>query len=105
MKETTDKNFEKDVLKNTKPVLVDFWAEWCGPCQQLKHTLAKIAEEYRGKVEVFKINVDENVELPTQFGIRSIPTMMIFKNGERKSTKIGAMSQDKISEWLDAEID
>jgi thioredoxin 1 len=104
MHDTNDNNFEKDVLKNTKPVLVDFWAEWCGPCQQLKHTLVKIAEKYKGKLEIFKINVDDSPEIPTQFGIRSIPTMMIFKNGERKSTKIGALSQDKLEEWIDAEI-
>ncbi len=104
MHDTNDNNFEKDVLKNTKPVLVDFWAEWCGPCQQLKHTLVKIAEKYKDKLEIFKINVDESTEIPTQFGIRSIPTMMIFKNGERKSTKIGALSQDKLEEWIDSEI-
>lgn len=104
MHETNDKNFDHDVLKNKKPVLVDFWAEWCGPCQQLTHTLVKIAEEYKGKVEIIKVNVDESPEISTKFGIRSIPTMMIFKDGEKKSTKIGALSQDKISEWLDSEI-
>lgn len=104
MHNTSDENFEKDVLKNKKPVLVDFWAEWCGPCQQLKVTLGHIAKEYKDKIEIFKINVDENPEIPTKYGIRSLPTMMIFKNGEKKSTKIGALPQNKLEEWIDEEI-
>ena len=104
MKDTNDKDFEKDVLNNSRPVLVDFWAEWCGPCQQLKVTLGKIADEYKGKIDIVKINVDENPDTPTQHGIRSLPTMMIFKNGEKKSTKIGALPQHKLAEWIDEEI-
>ena len=104
MKDSSDKNFEKDVLKSSKPVLVDFWAEWCGPCQQLKITLAKVAEKYKDKIDIIKLNVDDSPEVPTKYGIRSLPTMIIFKNGEKKSTKIGALSQDKLEAWIEEEI-
>lgn len=104
MRDTNDKNFEKDVLRNTKPVLVDFWAEWCGPCQQLKITLAKVAEQLKGKVEIFKVDIDKNPEIPTKYGIRSIPTMILFKDGEKISTKIGALPQNAIEDWLEEEL-
>ena len=96
-------NFQ-NLINGEKPVLVDFSAEWCGPCQQLKHTLAEIAHNYKGKVKIVKLNVDESPNTPTEHGIRSLPTMILFRDGLKIATKIGALPQAKIEEWLDSEL-
>ena len=90
IKHTTDATFEADVLKSTQPVLVDYWAEWCGPCKMIAPILDEVAGTYQGKVTIAKMNVDENREIPAKFGIRGIPTLMLFKNGELAATKVGA---------------
>ena len=96
----TDESFDADVLKSDRPVLVDFWAEWCGPCKQIAPALDQIAEELSGKVTVAKINIDENQMTPGKYGVRGIPTMMLFKDGKEASRIIGAMPKSKILEWL-----
>jgi len=97
---TTDENFEKNVLKNQKPVLTDFWASWCGPCLQLAPILQEIAEEMKDKIVVCKHNIDEHPNQPTRFGVRGIPTMLLFKNGELKSTKVGATTKSNVLTWI-----
>ena len=92
----TEKNFEKEVLKSDKPVLVDFWATWCGPCRMLAPTIAKIAEEQEGKVKVCKLDVDECPTLAAKFGISSIPTLMVFENGQVKASSVGVQSKSQI---------
>ncbi len=96
----TDESFETDVLKAQGPVLVDFWAEWCGPCKQIAPALDQISEELGGKLTVAKINIDENQMTPGKYGVRGIPTMMLFKDGKLADTKVGAMPKSKILEWL-----
>lgn len=93
-------NFENDVLKSAEPVVVDFWAEWCGPCKMIAPSLEEIATELQGKVKVAKINIDENPELATQFGVRSIPTLLLFKNGEIVSNMVGAAPKSRLSDWI-----
>ena len=100
----TDDNFDNEVLKSTKPILVDFWAEWCGPCKQLAPTVEEVANEMVGSVKVCKMDVDSNQELAVQYGVRSIPTLIIFKNGEVSSTQIGAISKQQLEEFIAAEI-
>ncbi len=95
-----DDNFEKDVLKANGPVLVDFWAEWCGPCRQLGPVLDEIAGEMAGKVTVAKVNIDKNPEAPSKYGVRGIPTMMLFKDGQLVSTKVGSLPKSQLVEWL-----
>lgn len=97
----TDATFEEEVLKSDTPVLVDYWAEWCGPCKAIAPVLDEIAPEYAGKVKIVKMNIDENPNTPPQYGIRSIPTLMLFKNGSVDSTKMGALSKAQLSEFLD----
>ncbi len=96
----TDESFDADVLKATGPVLVDFWAEWCGPCKQIGPALEQIAEELAGKVTVAKLNIEDSPTTPSRYGVRGIPTMMLFRDGQMASMKVGAMPKQKILEWL-----
>jgi len=96
----SDADFEAEVLNAEGPVMVDFWAEWCGPCKALSPVVDEVAGEMAGKVKVVKINIDENPESPTKYGVRGIPTLMIFDGGELKDTKVGGMSKAQLSEWL-----
>ncbi|MDC7676862.1 thioredoxin [Asticcacaulis machinosus] len=96
----TDETFESDVLKSDKPVLVDFWAEWCGPCKQIAPILEEVSEAYGDKLVVSKINIEDSPMTPSRFGVRGIPTMMLFKDGQMTSMKVGAMPKAKLIEWL-----
>ena len=96
----TDESFDKDVLQASKPVLVDFWAEWCGPCKQIAPALEQIASELGEQVTVAKLNIEDSPTTPSRYGVRGIPTMMLFKGGQMASMKVGAMPKQKILEWL-----
>src|SRR5476651_1040086 len=96
----TDESFEKDVLQASGPVLVDFWAEWCGPCKQIAPALEQISEELGGRVTVAKLDIEQSPTTPSRYGVRGIPTMMLFKDGQMASMKVGAMPKQKILEWL-----
>jgi thioredoxin 1 len=98
--QVTDQSFEKDVLQADRPVLVDFWAEWCGPCKQIAPALEQIAAELGEKVTVAKLNIEESPTTPSRYGVRGIPTMMLFKDGQMTAMKVGAMPKQKILEWL-----
>ena len=100
----TDGSFEDDVLKAEDPVLVDYWAEWCGPCKAIAPILGEIAEEYAGRVKIAKLNIDENPSTPPKYGIRGIPTLMLFKGGNVEATKVGALSKSQLSAFLDSNI-
>ena len=104
IKHVTDDSFEADVLKSDVPVLVDYWAEWCGPCKAIAPLLDDIAREYSGKIKVAKVNVDENQQIPQKYGIRGIPTLMLFKGGNIEATKVGALSKSQLSAFLDSNI-
>jgi thioredoxin 1 len=100
----TDATFEAEVLHSQLPVLVDYWAEWCGPCRQLAPILDEVSKEYAGRLKVTKLNVDDNQETPQKFGIRGIPTLMLFKNGDVVATKVGALSKSQLTAFIDSHI-
>lgn len=100
----TDDNFESEVLKSDLPVLVDYWAEWCGPCKMIAPVLDEITGEYSGKIRVAKLNIDENPNTPPRYGIRGIPTLMLFKDGEVEATKVGAVSKSQLIAFIDSNL-
>jgi thioredoxin 1 len=100
----TDDTFEQEVLQSQTPVLVDYWAEWCGPCKMIAPALDQIASEYQGKLKVAKLNIDENQSTPPKYGIRGIPTLMLFKNGNVEATKVGAVSKTQLAAFIDSNI-
>ena len=104
IKHISDATFETDVLKADKPVLVDYWAEWCGPCKMIAPILDEVSGTYKDKLQVAKMNVDENREVPAKFGIRGIPTLMLFKDGQLAATKVGALSKAQLTAFLDANL-
>jgi thioredoxin 1 len=104
IKHTSDATFEADVLKADKPVLVDYWAEWCGPCKMIAPILDEVSTAYRDKLQIAKMNVDENRDIPAKFGIRGIPTLMLFKDGQLAATKVGAMSKAQLMAFIDQQL-
>ena len=104
IKHVSDASFEADVLKTSTPVLVDYWAEWCGPCKMIAPILDEVAGTYQGKLQIAKMNVDENREIPAKFGIRGIPTLMLFKDGQLAATKVGAMSKAQLTAFIDQQL-
>ncbi|MBA3059756.1 MAG: thioredoxin TrxA [Gammaproteobacteria bacterium] len=104
IKHVSDATFEADVMQSTQPVLVDYWAEWCGPCKMIAPILEELATSYEGKLQIAKMNVDENREIPAKFGIRGIPTLMLFKDGQLAATKVGAMSKSQMTAFIDQQL-
>ncbi|MFO1243717.1 MAG: thioredoxin TrxA [Ramlibacter sp.] len=104
IKHISDTSFEADVLKADKPVLVDYWAEWCGPCKMIAPILDEVSNTYQGKLQIAKMNVDENRDIPAKFGIRGIPTLMLFKDGQLAATKVGAMSKAQLTAFIDQQL-
>jgi thioredoxin 1 len=103
-KAVTDASFESDVLQSEKPVLVDFWAEWCGPCKMIGPSLEELSEELGEQVTITKLNIDENPDAPGKYGVRGIPTMILFKNGQPAATKVGAAPKSQLKAWLESEL-
>ena len=101
---TSDDSFETDVIKSEVPVLLDFWAEWCAPCKMIAPILTEIAEEYKGRLKIAKLNIDENPSIPPKFGIRGIPTLILFKNGTVEGQKVGALSKSQLTAFLDTNL-
>jgi thioredoxin 1 len=104
IKHISDDSFEADVLKAGKPVLVDYWAEWCGPCKMIAPILDEVSATYKDKLQIAKMNVDENRDIPAKFGIRGIPTLMLFKDGQLAATKVGAMSKAQLTAFIDQQL-
>jgi thioredoxin 1 len=104
IKHVSDASFDTDVLKSDKPVLVDYWAEWCGPCKMIAPILDEAAKDYTGRLQIAKMNVDENQDVPAKFGIRGIPTLMLFKDGQLAATKVGALSKSQLTAFLDGHL-
>jgi thioredoxin 1 len=104
IKHTSDASFENDVLRSDKPVLVDYWAEWCGPCKMIAPILDEVSKDYDGRLQIAKMNVDENRDVPAKFGIRGIPTLMLFKDGQLAATKVGALSKAQLTAFLDGHL-
>ena len=104
IKHVSDTDFEANVLQSSLPVLVDYWAEWCGPCKMIAPILDEVAGTYQGKLQIAKMNVDENREIPAKFGIRGIPTLMLFKDGQLAATKVGAMSKAQLTAFIDQQL-
>ena len=104
IRHVTDDTFDPEVLKSDTPVLVDYWAEWCGPCKMIAPALDQIASEYAGRLKVAKLNIDENQSTPPKYGIRGIPTLMLFKNGNVEATRVGALSKSQLTAFLDSNI-
>jgi len=100
----SDNTFQKEVIESSIPVLVDYWAEWCGPCKMIAPILDDLVSEYDGKLKIAKLNIDENPQTPTKFGIRGIPTLMIFKDGNPEATKVGALSKSQLTAFIDSTI-
>jgi len=101
---TSDATFEHDVLKSAEPVLLDFWAEWCGPCKMIAPILDEAANEFKGRLKIAKLNIDENPQTPPRFGIRGIPTLILFKNGKVEAQKVGALSKSQLVAFLDSNL-
>ncbi len=101
---TTDANFENDVIKSTVPVLVDFWAEWCGPCKMIAPVLEEVGKDYQSRLKIVKVNVDQNSQMPSQYGVRGIPTLILFKNGDVAATKVGALNKTQLTAFLEENI-
>lgn len=104
IKHISDASFEGDVIKSDRPVLVDYWAEWCGPCKQIAPILDEVAKDYGSRLQVTKMNVDENRDVPAKFGIRGIPTLMLFKGGQLAATKVGAVNKAQLTAFLDGHL-
>ena len=104
IKHISDASFDADVLQSTQPVLVDYWAEWCGPCKMIAPILDEVAKDYAGRLNVAKMNVDQNRDVPAKFGIRGIPTLMLFKDGQLAATKVGAMSKAQLTAFIDQQL-
>ncbi len=104
IKHLSDASFQAEVLQSATPVLVDYWAEWCGPCKMIAPILDEVAGTYQGKLQIAKMNVDENREVPARYGIRGIPTLMLFRNGELAATKVGAMSKAQLTAFIDQQL-